>query len=76
MATYRVQQKCTIRSAADSRAPIIARLGSTTEDGKPRLITGCPALPGWVEWIEGAITMGYVKAGALREVQRAKAVSE
>jgi hypothetical protein len=69
LTTYRVQQKCTIRSAADSRAPIIARLGPTTEDGKPRLITGRPALPGWVEWIEGAITMGYIKRGALRELQ-------
>lgn len=69
LTTYRVQQKCTIRSAADSRAPIIARLGPTTPEGSPRLIRGRPTLPGWVEWIEGAITMGYIKAGALRELQ-------
>jgi hypothetical protein len=68
MTTYRVQQRVTVRSEPKTSAQQLGRL-DPTRDGKPRLITGRPALPGWVEWIEGAIIMGYIKRGALRELQ-------
>lgn len=68
LTTYRVQMRCTIRSAANPRAPIVARLGPTKDD-KPRLIQGFEQTPGWIEWVENGECMGYIKRGALRELQ-------
>jgi hypothetical protein len=67
--TYRVQMRCTIRSEASTASAILRRMGPTA-DGKPRLIQGRALVPGWVEVVDGDVILGYIKAGALRELKR------
>lgn len=64
LTTYRVMQRCTVRSAPDGRAQQLARLDP------PKDVRGWEQTPGWVEWVseegDNDVIMGYIKIGTRR----------
>jgi hypothetical protein len=65
---YRVQMRCTLRARPSKASPTLTRLGTTLDNGSPRLVTGWEQAPGWVEVVADGTVQGYIKRGALREL--------